>query len=245
MMKKIILIGMVILLLPALVQAIPFKNLILIQTFTTPFYAGDTQAMIVSFDGINFRNFTVDINITENTNQYPVWMDDFYLDVSLNDRPMICDEEYNGSFHCKEGTPVFMRESENILTVNATPKPNLYPSTYNFTLTLNAEIGFKAEGTGCVWEEVERCYGWGRWQHCWTDRTRVCKPATLFTEEDKLKMEMEDKTIEWNIERYVYRRWFESYYGVSEEWKRFNAYVLWDTWVYGHGSEATFSGRVI
>jgi len=58
-------------------------------------------------------------------------------------------------------------------------------------------------------------------------------------------MEMEDKTIEWNIERYVYRRWFESYYGVSEEWKRFNAYVLWDTWVYGHGSEATFSGRVI
>jgi len=219
-------------------QAIPFKHIKLVQNFTSPFYAGDTQPLIVSFDD-SISNFTLEINITENTNQHPVWRGDFSLDVYLNSYPMTCDEISDGLFHC--GINTHIRESKNILIVNTTPKPNLYPSVYTFDLTLNGEIpGFKAEGTGCVWKEVERCL----WKRCWTRRTRVCKPATLFTDEDKLKLEMEDKIMEWDIEGYDYRRWFETYYGISEEWKRFRANVLWDRWVYAYGSEASFSGRI-
>jgi hypothetical protein len=81
----------------------------------------------------------VELNITEKTGTFPLWLNDFSIGAEINSDSLNCTEKINGTFYCYNGTEENEYEINpgiSMLNLNMTSKPNLYPSDYIFSLSV-------------------------------------------------------------------------------------------------------------
>ena len=149
-MKKIIVLIVALSFISALaIAGTPlFKNFVYIQNITSPFYGGSLQQMTFTFDSDYDTNqtFYIWLNITSNDTNYPVWMNDFSVNGTLNTVSGLtnklyllnCDEKTNGTFLCYNGSStnqIVLPHSSNTVNLYISSKPNLYPGNYTFQLS--------------------------------------------------------------------------------------------------------------
>jgi len=149
-MKKIIILIVTLSFITALVVAGTslFKNFVYIQNVTSPFYGGTTQKFIFTFDSDYNTNqtFYILLKITSNDTNYPVWMNDFSANGTLqtvsgfiNKMYLLnCYEQTNGTFLCYNGSStnqIILPNSHNIVNLSVNSQVNLYPGNYTFQLS--------------------------------------------------------------------------------------------------------------
>lgn len=92
----------------------------------------------------------VGLNITEKTDTFPVWLNDFSIGAGINSDPLNCTEKTNGTFYCyngTEGNEYGIDPGISTLDLNITSKLNLYPADYIFSLSVFTNLPPQATTT--------------------------------------------------------------------------------------------------
>jgi hypothetical protein len=155
---SIFIIGIIIIALAGLVQALPFKYITVEKNISASFVAGSTQQIVVSFDNVAAVDQTTiaELRIVSENSNYSVNMGDFHVSGVLDSASdfggvhveeshvLKCLEKDGGVFWCyndSETNRIVLPKSHNNLTLSIASHPALYPTNYTFNLTLYAEVG--------------------------------------------------------------------------------------------------------